>query len=769
MTSLRSLILLLAFFFLNLVSVWGADKCKEDAQEVLIPVTKTPRPDILNLPKFRVPLELLEASLLHQPQSPPTLELGLRSIKNRFEKAALDRLGPDDTDKLIKTLAAMRFIDYVHLAPKLIDIFRRAKPGTLINSNLDSIYDEGPKSTVFLFAESARKFLKFTKLTPGLERLCEVQRIAMQNGVEGLDPSDLGTVRSVAVKGLQPEPFTKSAIKTIRNNLYLNFVETGQDEDLIFGEIHYPSLYNVKTEALDRIRKAQPELCSKIESLQSSSAQVGASEEAQLTRQLVTALANERYEFFNQKSAELVGKLPEISALHAYIKLVAEHFRDIVSIHPLVNGNGRSVRFESLYDPLDKIGIPRPRLNDPDRDILASPSQWVEEVERGIWNNYFLYKDMTFRLELGLPLENSPELFSPQLSYAIGIRKKNSDKKILDENLALVPLDSGQFPAFLKLKFLQDPNWVVQMKKEPLRTQKQLKEEFKVFVRGRRFLYKNSENSETEYIAQHLIDPDYYHSFGQVWATNPLSWRAKIDRWFNADSLVWRGLPYGKRALSDEDVLAMFTSLSDHSLAMNLVNTFPNSPVSKKNFAKAKRAVLDEFDRFNHRVHEGSLAEVIQDHISEGPQYPTSFGYSTSKNWGTARKYAWKREPDVSNGESEWIIHEGTKVVVGAYPAKHDIDLSRLKVLEGGFSYQVKKGDRVVNVNRQKEVLGVGAADPDSIMIVQILNDRGNVIFTYSRNPMNPSEIWKVKGRFRPEIQSSPSPSKIERTFSLQR
>jgi hypothetical protein len=766
MRNFKFFILVLLFCQLSVPVALCAKKCGPKVKKVTKALSAESRTDIKNLPKFRVPRELLEVSKAAYPDSPPTLALGLKAMKERFEKAAHDRLGDEGAKELISILGAMRFIDYVHLAPKLVDIFHKAKPGALLKSKLYSLYDEGPYKTVFKYADEARVYLKGTELPPGTRRLCEVQKITMQNGVEDVTHRELGVVRSVEVWGLQDDPFTSAQIKTIEKNPYLSFVPTKQKGKLVYGQIHYPTIYNVKSVPLDRIRGSHPGLCAKIEAIQKSGSKPDTLEAAKLTQQLITALADERYEFFNRESATLIARLPDIEALHEYIELVAKHFRDIISIHPLVNGNGRSVRFESLYDPLDKIGIPRPRLNNPDRDILAAPYKWVEEVERGIWNNYFLYKDMTMRLELGLPLEHSPELLSPQLSYAVGIHAKNASKKVTDDHLELVPVDPGQFSAFLKIKFQMDPSLVVTMKKDPLTTQSELKEEFKKFVRARRYRYKNSKDSDPEYVAIHLIDPDFYSSFGQVWAHDPIRWRAKMDRWFRTDSLVWRGLPYGDRALGDQEILSMFRRLSDHSIAVNLTGSFPPSPVSNSDFSKARKAVLSEFDRFNQAVFDGKLASVIQDHISEGAMYDVSYGYSNSWNWGTAQKYAWKTEPDVTQGEKDWSLNEGTKVIVGAYPAQHDVDLSRLKVVAPDFSYRAKKeGGRVVSVNRQKEVLGIGAADPDSIMIVQTLNDSGSVVFTYARNPNNPSEIWKIKGRYKPE-EGPPQPNKIIERFN---
>ena len=67
---------------------------------------------------------------------------------------------------------------------------------------------------------------------------------------------------------------------------------------------------------------------------------------------------------------------------------------------------------------------------------------------------------------------------------------------------------------------------------------------------------------------------------------------------------------------------------------------------------------------------------------------------------------------------------------------------------------------------RQQEVMGVGAADPDSIMVIQLIDDQGKAIVSYVRNPDNPGQIWKVQGQHDSSM-GRPNASRILETLEL--
>ena len=63
--------------------------------------------------------------------------------------------------------------------------------------------------------------------------------------------------------------------------------------------------------------------------------------------------------------------------------------------------------------------------------------------------------------------------------------------------------------------------------------------------------------------------------------------------------------------------------------------------------------------------------------------------------------------------------------------------------------------------------MGIGAADPDSIMVVQRIDAEGKVQQSWVRNPDHPSQIWVVRGEFYPEAGKTPPAELLEKVVGL--
>jgi hypothetical protein len=152
-----------------------------------------------------------------------------------------------------------------------------------------------------------------------------------------------------------------------------------------------------------------------------------------------------------------------------------------------------------------------------------------------------------------------------------------------------------------------------------------------------------------------------------------------------------------------------------------------------KNPEKAKQLAREEFDRYNRSIVDGGIVEMAKDHSETGPLYGTSFGYSTSKKWEVGRAFAMGAMVVADYGK-HWDFQHllKSRVLVGMKKARKDVELGRLKQLRPEFSYKYP---------RQVEVMGVGAADPDSVMFVQLIDAEGDAIVSYVRNLKKPSEI----------------------------
>jgi fido (protein-threonine AMPylation protein) len=67
------------------------------------------------------------------------------------------------------------------------------------------------------------------------------------------------------------------------------------------------------------------------------------------------------------------------------INVAADFQRELVSIHPFRDGNGRISRLTMDYVLVSK-GLPPPHIENTVFDLTASPDVWRLEVKKGIYN-----------------------------------------------------------------------------------------------------------------------------------------------------------------------------------------------------------------------------------------------------------------------------------------------------------------------------------------------------------------------------------------------
>ncbi len=128
--------------------------------------------------------------------------------------------------------------------------------------------------------------------------------------------------------------------------------------------------------------------------------------------------------------------------------------------------------------------------------------------------------------------------------------------------------------------------------------------------------------------------------------------------------------------------------------------------------------------------------------------YEKSFGFSTSKDYKTGVRFAMGHlvvcsgQENYRKAEFQRLLSD--RIVVGAARADFFVDTNRLKLFSPQFSSQYP---------RQSEVVGIGAQDPESIMIVQRLNAKGTPIRTWVRNPNQPTQIWTIDGDYAQKLE----------------
>jgi hypothetical protein len=702
----------------------------------------------------------------------------------------------DETERIgiVNAIESLHFVDYNYTVKELTEVYKGHQQ--LSNVDYPYAFNKGRRSNreamgrignffrgrrgeyvaprwdeaAFENYLDARKFLVSNNPTYSLETFKEVHTMMMKNGIEEIQPDQLGKMRSVALIGNErSRGITQDALTNIKDNVYLDFKTTTiATEDggvkRFKGQIIYPTPSNVKDDALARIEETHPEVFEKVKALKEGS---GAYNETQLMPEFIGALTEERFSWF-ESSRRALGDLNSEEKINDYIDLVIDFQRQMVSIHPFRNGNGRTTREFILNYALIKEGLPPSRIAEPNMDLYSPIEIWREQVIKGMESTNSLYEDITARLELNLPLENSPELFSPYITRAAQIDHKKYSSKKVAENVRFADVNPRQYMEFVSYMIDEDPLLMSRIVKNPHETLLGINKKYEEFFKTMKVDFTHKKEGLQE-VNLSFVDRDFKATFGHGAYKSKADWDAKMDLWYQ-DSVVWRGLSY-RRDVDESEIINIFTQIHSQMTSNNVAKQIRGN-MSQDDMRKV---VEKDFDRYNDDLYGGGLVEMAKDHSETGPQYGTSYGYSTSKDRKVGKafamgamqfsviddagkrvqvEYGMQNDPDIIEKLKDQL--KG-RVLIGVQRANKDVDLGRLKQVRSEFSYKY---------GRQQEVMGIGAADPDSVMVVQILKDDGDIALSYFRNPNKPNELWLVKD---PKISdiSEVTEEMIERKITL--
>jgi hypothetical protein len=610
----------------------------------------------------------------------------------------------------------------------------------------------------------------------------------MKGGVEDVPAKDMGVIRNGHWYGNVPYqlPIDEAVKLEVSKNPYLTWVENGKTATgKFYGKIFYPNVDVVKKEGLDLIRKNHPGLVLQIEEYQGLPKLIKEKENAifaldnindaesirktqeeiaalkarhtelalkkpETTKKLVEAMVDDLMDWFTRERT-LIGEINSPEKLDEYVNLVSKFQRDLVSIHPLANGNGRSTRELGLSYALMKEGFPPPRIIDANADIYRSLDDWKKIIKHGILASDFLVDDMVERLKFGLPIENSVDLISPFTRPPVKVQLKGQKQTPYMEGVEYI--DPRLYREILKREMASNPTLKVEMKDDPVAAWDKIhKRAEEVFARNN--AYYTHPKKGVERVALGYVDEDFKLLYGKPSYNNKELYDFKMKTWYSKD-ITWRGLASKHAEKSEGEIIEMFSELTSHNASNAVLGKIKstNSP------EEIRKAALEDFDKYNKDVFGDGLVKMAKDHSETGPMYGISYGYSTSKNRDVGKAFAMG-----AMVVGEYGAHKApelqallkSRVLVGARRANKDVDLGRLKQLREEFSYKY---------GRQQEVMGIGASDPDAITIVQTIDAKGGVMLSYLRNKNNPKEIFVVKGDIDPD--AIPDPSQVVKTISL--
>ena len=547
---------------------------------------------------------------------------------------------------------------------------------------------------------------------------------------------------------------SENQISHLRSNPYLQVRELADHSVQIF----YPSIDVLTPELLLRVQLMDRGLAQQLSETQArraSGAQNAQSvnELASLNQRLLAALVHERLLNFHQKSANIdLASRPE--AKEILLLMSIDLAQDLTSIAAFTENSSITGHAVLAY-LLSLLDLPPPR----EIDLLAttrgsSPAARYRQVDQAIQASAYAMKDIAQRISNGHKLENSPGLILTSMPESIWINiKKQAKEKALGEVETEINLD--QWLAYVKTRLLTDASLKASFAMDPTAVLESLMQSFcelSAKINARFIHEKDGERA----IGIKFVEPDYIESFGVATSKDAAKWQEKVRRYFDLDAnYIWRGHGYRDRAVEEPEILSMF-KIPNLQFASN------SALVARLEDNRDLRAAsISDFHKYNATIETGEIYKFADDQHKMGALYGReSYGFSTSKANSVAKAFAMGAMKVANYGDQKDEDAQSrikTRINVMMLRANYFVDLGRLKPLHQEFSY---------TFGRQQEVMGIGVADPDSIMLVQLIGPDGVVQKSYLRNPKLPSQIWVIEGAYSWE-EGVPALDRVAQIFDV--
>ena len=233
------------------------------------------------------------------------------------------------------------------------------------------------------------------------------------------------------------------------------------------------------------------------------------------------------------------------------------------------------------------------------------------------------------------------------------------------------------------------------------------------------------------------ISDDFRDALDKRTSENLAAWSEEIDRSYHTDGrLVYRGV-CDDAGRTVADFLHIFVSVGEELLSRQSGNSFHAAKPGVGDF-DLRRSINADLSRFNHDAFMFSLYQEALVH-QKGPvgdntkTYEDSYGFSTSGSFWMAAEFA-----GVYPGEKAC----SNSMVFGLIPARHYLDYATLEEVDTRFKRLFPD---------ERESLGAGAVDPDSVMLVARLETRPDkeapvITEVMLRDPQVPGQVQYFRG-----------------------
>ena len=446
----------------------------------------------------------------------------------------------------------------------------------------------------------------------------------------------------------------------------------------------------------------------------------------------------------------------DAASIESYVKEVAKVYQRLSLINPYPGQYQIILKKMVIDNLLEKQRLLPARIGFSNVMPFQTINQIQEQIFSGMLATQRLYEDLANRVELGLPLEKSPEWFSPLFDRYIGLTQKVQGKKDWNENFRFEEIDARQFLYWFEHYLSKNPSMKSKLSNNPIEAIESIRKKYTNWVKQKRVVYHHAKEGE-QIVSVNFVDNEFRALFGEYTASDAKKFKAKKDMWY-LDETVWRGMAFKDRTVTDQEIATMF-KYTHHMLVSNkALGSFRGA-----NHERGVAIINRQFDDYNNLLFEDNLLSMVTDHQNEGAQYWSSFGMSTSRKYAVGRAFAAGAMKDgVAYGQQYTAEHQAkfrSRVLVGMTRAKKDIELNKFRQVEPEF---------MSTYARQVEVVSVGGADPDSVEVIHTLGpDNGMAEFSYIRDPERPNIINKYEGLVYPEDLKEDNDFQVIQSFDL--
>lgn len=357
--------------------------------------------------------------------------------------------------------------------------------------------------------------------------------------------------------------------------------------------------------------------------------------------------------------------------------------REFVSIHPFVNGNGRTSRLV-LGFLLSKENLLPPILEDT-TELTVSEERFFEKVVSGIKTTDAFFKDLQWRQSVSLDLKDTPYNLTGRLPKNVWFRSVSNANKKLPFPIDL--LDYAQFSR--QLVKLGVPRGL------DVLTELYVLKEYSAWLKQWSVHFKESDGNVALYQVKRIPD-ELVHFWKNPKVLNTTAAFQNFYQQFYESQQIHRGLS-AHRTYTDEELAAYFTDTRSIHLSMNAARE-----------SGRLDAVLGDFKSFNELVDKPSVFfTYVRDHMNAEGNYSRSLFNSTSKMFAVGDRFS----RGFMTSKTSILAMQGEMVISALRPKYGVADFNRLKEIaekNGGIEFRSK-------YPRQQEVAIAGSIHPASV------------------------------------------------------